>query len=91
MSDASEPNEPEIDVNVEIEVTDVDGDGQADIVEETVTTFVDEDGDGVADIVEETTTQMIDTRLFSPGEFSTPPLDVTIADPAGNVAQITAC
>jgi hypothetical protein len=38
----------------------------------------------------ETTTQLIDVRLFSPGEFITHPIEVTIADPSGNVAQISA-
>ncbi|MDX1436894.1 MAG: hypothetical protein R3335_08790 [Anaerolineales bacterium] len=38
----------------------------------------------------ETTTQLIDVRLFSPGEFTTPAIEVAVADPSGNVAQISA-
>jgi hypothetical protein len=38
----------------------------------------------------ETTTQLIDARLFAPGEFTTPAVELTIADPAGNVEPVTA-
>jgi hypothetical protein len=48
-----------------------------------LTTVVNPDGT-------ETSTQLIDVRLFSPGEFTTPAVELTIADPAGNVAPVTA-
>lgn len=38
----------------------------------------------------ETTTQMIDARLFSPGRFETPPLNLTISDSDGQLTEITA-
>jgi len=37
-----------------------------------------------------TTSQVIDVRLFSPGEFSTPPLPITVSDENGQLAEITA-
>jgi hypothetical protein len=38
----------------------------------------------------ETTSQVIDTRLFSPGTFTTPPLPITISDGAGQLSEIAA-
>lgn len=38
----------------------------------------------------ETTTQLIDARLFSPGTFTTPPLDITISDGNGQLSEISA-
>lgn len=37
-----------------------------------------------------TTTILIDARLFAPGEFSTPPLTVTVTDGAGQLNEVTA-
>jgi hypothetical protein len=37
----------------------------------------------------ETTTQLIDTRLFAPGDFSTPPLEISLADPSGALLQVS--
>ncbi len=42
-------------------------------------------GDGAA-----TTTIAVDARLFKPGAFSTPPLDVTVTDGKGNLQTATA-
>lgn len=42
-------------------------------------------GDGT-----ETTTIAIDARLFAPGAFATPPLDVTLTDGQGNLTTVTA-
>jgi hypothetical protein len=44
-----------------------------------------DNGDGTA-----TTTQIIDVRLFAPGAFETPPLNVTIADSGGQITEATA-
>jgi hypothetical protein len=44
-----------------------------------------DNGDGTA-----TTTQIIDVRLFAPGAFETPPLNVTIADSNGQITEATA-
>ncbi|MGW8225424.1 MAG: hypothetical protein ACWGOY_06820, partial [Anaerolineales bacterium] len=38
----------------------------------------------------ETTTQVIDARLFSPGEFTTPPLTITVSDQAGELSYVSA-
>ena len=38
----------------------------------------------------EMTMFVIDTRLFAPGEFSTPPLTVTVTDGAGQLSEVTA-
>ncbi|MFL7892247.1 MAG: hypothetical protein AB8I56_09285 [Anaerolineales bacterium] len=38
----------------------------------------------------ETTSQMIDARLFSPGTFKTPPLNLTVSDRTGQLTEITA-
>jgi hypothetical protein len=38
----------------------------------------------------ETTTQLIDARLFSPGNFETPPLTLTLSDGSGHLSEITA-
>jgi hypothetical protein len=38
----------------------------------------------------ETTNQMIDARLFSPGNFTTPPLTITISDESGQLSYISA-
>jgi len=38
----------------------------------------------------EITTQVIDARLFSPGEFSTPPLTLTVSDESGQLIYISA-
>ncbi|HFQ92416.1 MAG TPA: hypothetical protein ENK32_00270 [Anaerolineae bacterium] len=35
-----------------------------------------------------TTSQTIDARLFAPGNFETPPVNVTLTDAAGNVSEI---
>ncbi|MFN2125749.1 MAG: hypothetical protein ACK2U0_22125 [Candidatus Promineifilaceae bacterium] len=42
-------------------------------------------GDGT-----ETTLIKLDARLFAPGEFSTPPLTVTVTDGAGRLQEVTA-
>lgn len=42
-------------------------------------------GDGTS-----TTTQVIDARLFSPGEFDTPPLAITVTDGKGQLADVIA-
>ncbi|MBE2221632.1 MAG: hypothetical protein IAF02_08840 [Anaerolineae bacterium] len=44
-----------------------------------------DNGDGTA-----TSTQTIDVRLFAPGAFETPPLNVTIADNNGQIVEATA-
>jgi hypothetical protein len=44
-----------------------------------------DNGDGT-----ETTTVVYDTRLFAPGEFTTPPLTYTVTDGAGNLYEFTA-
>jgi len=44
-----------------------------------------DNGDGT-----ETTIIKLDTRLFAPGEFSTPPLTVTVTDGAGQLQEVTA-
>jgi len=38
----------------------------------------------------EMTMVVIDTRLFAPGEFSTPPLTVSVTDGAGQLSEVTA-
>ncbi len=38
----------------------------------------------------ETTIMAIDARVFAPGEFSTPPLPVTVTDGAGQLLEVTA-
>ncbi len=38
----------------------------------------------------ETTSQVIDARLFSPGDFTTPPLTITVSDNSGQLSEITA-
>ena len=38
----------------------------------------------------ELTTQVIDARLFSPGEFITPPLTITVSDESGQLSYISA-
>ena len=38
----------------------------------------------------ETTTQVIDARLFSPGEFTTPPLTITVSDQSGQLSYVSA-
>lgn len=38
----------------------------------------------------ETTSQQIDARLFSPGTFTTSPLEIAISDGAGQLSEITA-
>jgi hypothetical protein len=38
----------------------------------------------------EMTMFVIDTRLFAPGEFSTPPLTITVTDGAGQLSDVTA-
>ncbi len=38
----------------------------------------------------EMTMVLIDTRLFAPGEFSTPPLTITVTDGAGQLSEVTA-
>jgi hypothetical protein len=47
------------------------------------TTAVHDDGS-------QTTTQIIDVRLFSPGEFQTPPFTVTISDSSGQTEEVAA-
>jgi hypothetical protein len=42
-------------------------------------------GDGTS-----TTTIVIDARLFAPGEYSTPPLVVSVTDGAGQLSEVTA-
>jgi hypothetical protein len=42
-------------------------------------------GDGTS-----TTTQVFDARLFAPGEFNTPPLEITVTDDTGQLAQVIA-
>lgn len=37
----------------------------------------------------ETTTQVIDARLFSPGDFTTPPLTITVSDESGQLSYIS--
>ncbi len=44
-----------------------------------------DNGDGTT-----TTIVVIDARLFAPGEFSTPPLPVTVTDGAGQLLEVTA-
>ena len=44
-----------------------------------------DNGDGTA-----TSTQLIDTRLFAPGAFETPPLNITIADSNGRLTEASA-
>ncbi|MFN2140658.1 MAG: hypothetical protein ACK2U5_09260 [Candidatus Promineifilaceae bacterium] len=44
-----------------------------------------DNGDGT-----ETTIIVFDARLFAPGEFSTPPLPVTVTDGAGQLIEVTA-
>jgi hypothetical protein len=44
-----------------------------------------DNGDGT-----ETTVIKLDARLFAPGEFSTPPLTVTVTDGAGQLQEVTA-
>ena len=44
-----------------------------------------DNGDGTA-----TSTQIIDTRLFAPGAFETPALNVTIADNSGQIIEASA-
>ena len=44
-----------------------------------------DNGDGTA-----TSTQLIDTRLFAPGAFETPPLNITIADSNGQITEVAA-
>lgn len=51
---------------------------------QSVPTEVD-NGDGTV-----TTAQTIEVSLFSPGTFTTPPLALSIADPAGQLAELTA-
>jgi hypothetical protein len=51
---------------------------------QSVPTEVD-NGDGSV-----TTTQTIEVSLFNPGTFTTPPLSLTIADPAGQLSQVKA-
>lgn len=38
----------------------------------------------------ETTTQVIDARLFSPGDFTTPALTITVSDESGQLSYISA-
>lgn len=38
----------------------------------------------------EVTTQVIDARLFSPGEYTTPPLTITVSDEAGQLSYFSA-
>lgn len=47
------------------------------------TTAVNDDGGA-------TTTLTLDARLFAPGDFQTPPLDVSVTDGAGNLFTVTA-
>lgn len=35
-----------------------------------------------------TSTQTVDVRLFTPGDFATPPISVTLSDAAGNIREI---
>jgi len=44
-----------------------------------------DNGDGTA-----TSTQFIDTRLFAPGAFETPPLNITIANSSGQITEAAA-
>jgi hypothetical protein len=38
----------------------------------------------------EITTQVIDARLFSPGDFATPPLTITVSDESGQISYVSA-
>lgn len=38
----------------------------------------------------EITTQVIDARLFSPGDFTTPPLTITVSDESGQLSYVSA-